>query len=42
MRELISCFIDIKGLIELEEQEKWEDARQLLYNEWVSDKFLKI
>lgn len=34
----MSCFIDVEGLIELEKQEKWEDARQLLYNEWASDK----
>jgi hypothetical protein len=38
MRLMMSYFIDVEGLIGLEKQEKWEEARTLLYNLWESDK----
>lgn len=31
-------FINVEGLIDIERQEKWEDARELLYNDWMRDK----
>jgi len=35
---MMSYFINIDGLVELEQQERWEEARELLYKIWESDK----
>ena len=34
----MNYFTNIKGLAELEQQEKWDDVRKLLYEIWVNDK----
>lgn len=34
----MSYFIKIEGLADLEQQEKWEDVRELLYRTWTGDK----
>lgn len=34
----MSYFIDVEGLIDLERQGKWEEARTLLYNLWENDR----
>ena len=35
----MSYFINVENLFDLEKQEKWEDARKLLYKLWEGDKF---
>ena len=34
----MNYFIEVEGLYELEIQEKWEEARELLYKMWENDK----
>lgn len=34
----MGCFMDIEFLNGLENEEKWNDARELLYNAWKNDK----
>jgi len=33
----MSYLMNIEGLVELEQQEKWEESRELLYGIWASD-----
>ena len=34
----VVVFVEVKGLLELERAEKWEEARALLYKQWNADR----